>query len=48
MLVELNIIATEWSNITESTAKKVTQLLNYAATHSEAITIGGELIKPEI
>ena len=38
MLVELNIIAVEKANRTEATAKSVTRMLNYAATHSEAIT----------
>ena len=38
MLVDLNSIAAEQAKITEATAKSVTQLLNYAATHSEAIT----------
>ena len=38
MLVALNSINPEQANSTESTAKAVTQLLNYAATHSEAIT----------
>ena len=34
----LNIIAAEQSNSTKATAKAVTQLLNYADTHSEYIT----------
>ena len=38
MLVDLNSIDVEQANITEATAKAVTQLINYAATHSEAIT----------
>ena len=37
MLLELNSIAAEQSNITEATEKVVTQLINYAAMHSEAI-----------
>ena len=37
MLVAFNSIASEQANNTESTAKSVTRLLNYAATHSEAI-----------
>ena len=39
MLVALNIIAAQQSKITQETAKKVVKLLNYAATHPEAITI---------
>ena len=38
MLVSLNSIAAEKANITEATEKSVTQMLNYAATNSEAIT----------
>ena len=38
ILVALNSIAAEQANNTEATAKAVTQLLNYAATHSEVIT----------
>ena len=36
--VSLNSIATEQSTRTEATAKEVTQMLNYVAKHSEAIT----------
>ena len=39
MLVALNSISVEQANITEATAKSVTQMLNYAATYPEAITI---------
>ena len=39
MLVALNTIAAQQSKITQETAKKVVQLLNYAATHPEAIII---------
>ena len=39
MLLALKIIAVEQANSTEATAKSVTQLLNYAATHPEAIKI---------
>ena len=38
ILVALNSITTEQVNITQATAKSVTQILNYASTHSEAIT----------
>ena len=38
MIVTLNSIAEEQANSTEATAKSVTQLLNYAATHYESIT----------
>ena len=38
ILVALTTISAEQANGTEATAKSVTQLLNYAATHSEAIT----------
>ena len=38
MLVTLNSIAAEQSKITQDAAIKVVQLLNYAATHPEAIT----------
>ena len=37
ILVALNIIASEQANSTEATAKSVTQLLDYTATHPEAI-----------
>ena len=39
MLMKFNSIAAERSNIAEATSKSVTQLLNYATTHSEGITI---------
>ena len=39
MLVSLNSISVEKSNITEATAKSVTQILNYSVMHYEAITI---------
>ena len=39
ILVALKNIAAEQANSTQTTAKLVTQLLNYSATHSEAITI---------
>ena len=39
MIVDLNNISAEQTNSTEATAKAVTQLLNYAATKSEAIKI---------
>ena len=39
MLVELNSIDTEQSRSADTTAKAVAQLINYDATHSEAITI---------
>ena len=38
MLVELNSIDAKQANSIEATAKAANQLLNYAATHSEAIT----------
>ena len=38
MLVDLNSIASEQAKSTEATAKAVSQLLNYVATQSEAIT----------
>ena len=38
MIVELDIITSEQANITQSNNKAVTQLINYTATHSEAIT----------
>ena len=38
MIGTLNIIAAEKSKITQTTEKKVVQLLNYLATHPEAIT----------
>ena len=38
MLVSLNTIAAQKPKTTQETAKKVVQLLNYAATHPEAIT----------
>ena len=38
ILVALNRIAAQQANSTEETAKVVTQLLNYAAMHSEAFT----------
>ena len=38
ILEAFNIIDAEQENITQATAKAVTQLLNYSATHSEAIT----------
>ena len=38
MLVALNTISVEQPISTEATSKAVTQLLNYVATHSEAIT----------
>ena len=37
MIMALNIIVAEQANSTQATAKAVTQLLNYSATHSEAI-----------
>ena len=36
-LVALNIISSEHDNSKKATAKSVTQLLNYASTHPEAI-----------
>ena len=39
MLVALNTIAAQQAKSTQEIAKKVVQLLNYAATHPEAITI---------
>ena len=38
ILVTLNIISSKQAKITETTAKNVVQLINYAATHSKAIT----------
>ena len=38
MLVALNTIASEQLKITQETAKKAVKLLNYEATHPEAIT----------
>ena len=38
MLVALNSITAEQANSTEAIAKAVTQMLNYSAIHSEAIT----------
>ena len=38
VLVSLNTIASQQSKITQETVNKVVQLLNYAATHPEAIT----------
>ena len=38
MLVKMNTIAAKQSKYSQETAKKVVQLLNYAATHPEAIT----------
>ena len=38
ILVVLNTIPDQQSKSTQETAKKVVQLLNYAATHPEAIT----------
>ena len=38
MIFTLNTIAVEQSKSTQETAKKLLQLLNYAATHPEAIT----------
>ena len=38
MMVALKSITAEQANITQIMAKAVNQLLNYAATHSEAIT----------
>ena len=38
MLVTLNTIAAEKLKRTQETAKKVVQLLNYTATHTETIT----------
>ena len=37
MIVAIKIIAEEQASITKTTAEKVVQLLNYAATHPEAI-----------
>ena len=39
ILVALNSIAAENANSIEATAKAVTQMINYAAMHSDAITI---------
>ena len=39
MLAALNTVASQQSKSTQETAKKVVQLLNYAATHPESITI---------
>ena len=38
MIVALNIIATQKAKNTQETANKVVKLMNYAATHPEAIT----------
>ena len=38
MIVALNTIAAQQYKSTEETSNKVVQLLNYAATHPEAIT----------
>ena len=38
MIVVLKSIAPEQDNITETTAKSFTQMINYSATHYEAIT----------
>ena len=37
MLITLNIISAEQLKITQETARKVVQILNYKTTHTEAI-----------